>query len=76
MEGYDGIDYGATRDFSGGEEPSTFQQGSESTWKPAIPEPFWFRHWLFWMRPGCLACKRKCRNLADWQAHWIRFHER
>lgn len=43
-------------------------------WMPAIPEPYWFRHWLFWSRPGCLVCNIKFRNRAEWDTHFALTH--
>lgn len=41
---------------------------------PAIPEPFWVRHWLFWDRPSCYPCRLKFRNLAAYNMHYLDVH--
>ena len=41
---------------------------------PAIPEPFWVRHWLFWSRPGCYQCRIKFRGRPEWELHYVLKH--
>lgn len=52
----------------------TLQFDPAKGWVTAIPEPFWFRHWLFWTRPGCYVCKLRFRNRQEWGEHYMEHH--
>ena len=41
---------------------------------PAVPEPYWVRHWLFWSRPSCYACRIKFRSRQEWENHYVLRH--
>ncbi len=55
---------------------NAYQYDPEFGYMPSIPEPFWVRHWLFWCRPGCYQCRKKFRNRAEWNIHWLNEHYR
>ena len=41
---------------------------------PAIPEPFWVRHWLFWSRPSCYPCRLKFPTKVAYDMHYLNVH--
>jgi len=53
---------------------SAYQFDPQLGYVPAIPEPFWVRHWLFWDRPGCYQCRIKFRTRAEYDTHWLNTH--
>lgn len=53
---------------------TSYKQNEFGDYVPAIPEPFWVRHWLFWERPSCYCCRLKFRNRAEWDEHYTKHH--
>lgn len=46
----------------------------EEGYSPAIPLPFYVRHWLFWERPSCYPCRKKFDTQAGYEGHYIDNH--
>jgi hypothetical protein len=46
----------------------------EEGYSPAIPLPFYARHWIFWTRPACYPCRKKFATLAGYEGHYIDNH--
>lgn len=46
---------------------------------PAIPEPFWVRHWFRW-KPACYQCSMRSgsevrfKDRDEWESHWLAQH--
>jgi hypothetical protein len=52
----------------------TYKLDPQLGYMPAIPIPFWVRHWLFWSRPSCYPCRIKFRTIQEYECHYVFNH--
>lgn len=47
----------------------------ERGWYTPAPEPFWAFNWrVLRPAPSCYECRKKFRNLLQWEIHWFDVH--